>query len=193
MKISLLVFWILIFISLSLSVPTYSFAMWTDLDKQQIDEAIKYGKDLSNKLGPDSDWSVRAEEGAGWVELTTPFSAAAKLAREYTLESKTIKETAVKRAAAPYKKKLIFDYYHYDIEKRFTQAATGEYFATLMTGDNKIIYPLRYDKGTEAVTKINLEFSFSLDNIDPNSVVYLLIREPSGYEHKFKFDLSKIH
>jgi len=186
------VFCVLIFAFFNLLVPSDIFALWADLNQEQIDDAIKYGKGLSKKLGPDSDWSARSERAAGWVELTTPFTAVARLARDRALESKEIKEKEIKKAIAPYKGKLIFNYYHYDIEKRFTKTATSEYYAMVRTADNKIIYPLRYDRGTESVTKVSLEFSFSLARIDPNSVVYLLIREPSGYEHEFKFDLSKL-
>lgn len=162
------------------------------MNKEQIEEAIIYGKELSKKLGSDSEWSTRSDRAVGWVELTTPFSAVAKLTRDYTIKSKPIKESDIKKAIAPYKRKLIFNYYHYDIEKRFSIAAKSEYFAMIRTSDNRIIYPLRYEKGTESVTKISLEFSFSLGNINPDSVIYLIIREPSGYEHEFTFDLSKI-
>ena len=173
--------------------PSYSFAWWAELNQQQIEEAIKYGKDLSKKLGQDSDWSARSSRAAGWVELTTPFSAVAKLARERSLESKATKESDIKKAMAPYKRKLIFNYYFYNVEKLFSLNAQSEYFATLRTANNRVIYPLRYDKGTELVKKINLEFSFSAEKIEPDSVVFLLVREPSGFEQEFKFDLSKIH
>jgi hypothetical protein len=183
----------LLFLFLYLLAPSYSFAFWPDLDKEQIDEAIKYGKELTSKLGSDSDWSVRSERGIGWVELTTPFTAVAKLARDCALKSKKIKEQDIRSAIVPYKEKLIFNYYYYDIEKRFNTGTGTEYFAMIRTADNRIVYPLRYDTGTEAVAKFSLEFSFSSADIDPNSILVLLVREPSGYEHEFKFDLSKIY
>lgn len=167
-------------------------ALWKDLSNEQVEQAIAYGKDLSNNLGVGSEWSVRSERMAGWVELTTPFRALAELAREYSLKSKEIPLKGIKKAIVPYKGRLIFDYYHYDIEQRFTSDATSEYFATLRTSADKIIYPLRYDKGTESVTKISLEFTFSSADIEPDSLILLLIREPSGYEHPFSFDLSRV-
>jgi len=167
-------------------------AFWKDLSSEQVEQAIAYGKDLSNNLDAGSEWSVRSERMAGWVELTTPFRVLAKLAREYSLKSKEIPLKDIKKVITPYKGKLIFDYYHYDIEKRFTSEATSEYFATLRTAVDKIIYPLRYDKGTESVTKISLEFTFSSADIEPDSLILLLIREPSGYEHPFGFDLNRV-
>ena len=187
MKKLLLLFFLIVACSVS-----NAFALWKDLNEEQVDQAIAYGKEHSNNLGVDSEWSTRSERMAGWVELTTPFRALARLARDYSLKSKEIRPLDIKRAIAPYKGRLIFDYYHYDIEKRFTSEATSEYFATLKTAADKIIYPLRYDKGTESVTQISLEFTFSSAEVDPDSLLLLLIREPSGYEHKFAFDLSKI-
>jgi hypothetical protein len=181
-----------VFLFLCLLFPAQTFAFWPDLSTEQKEEAIKYGKDLANQLGADSTWSVRSERGAGWVELTTPFSAVAKLSRERTLASKPIREKDIKNAAAPYKNKLVFNYFHYEIEARFSTAAETEYFPMIRTADQQILYPLRYDKGREEVKKVSLEFTFPVDKIDPNSVIVLVVREPSGYEHEFKFDLSKI-
>lgn len=184
---------LLIILFLYLFCPSYCYALWTNLNKDQINEAIEYGKNLSNKLGPDSGWSVRSDRATGWVELTTPFSAVAKLAREYSVQSKTIRDRDIKRAISPHKGKLIFNYYHYDIEEKFSLTTNTEYFAMIRTPDNRIIYPLRYEKGTESIKRIDLEFSFLLKNIDPDSIIYLIVREPSGYEQEFIFDLGKIH
>lgn len=185
-------FCVLFFTFLFLCLASSVFAYWQNINQQQIDEAVKYGQGLSGKLGSDSEWSVRSPRAAGWVEIVTPFSAVAKLAQDHSLKSKPLKEKEIKKAIAPYKGKLIFEYYFYDIEKLFSMNAKTEYFATLRTSKNKVIYPLRYDKGTESVKKVSLEFSFSSAKIDPDSVVYLLIREPSGFEQEFRFDLSKI-
>jgi len=167
-------------------------AYWNELNAEQIEQAIAYGKELSNNLDVDSEWSVRSDRMAGWVELTTPFRAVAKLAREYSIKSKEVPPKEIKKVIAPYRGKLIFHYYQYDIEQRFSNEATTEYFAVLQTSEDKIIYPLRYDKGTEAVTQVSLEFDFSAAKVEPDSLVILLIREPSGYEHPFAFDLSRV-
>jgi len=169
-------------------VPSYCFAVFPDLNKEQVEEAITYGKELSNKLGQNSDWTLRSLDSAVWVELTTPFSALAQLARDYSLQSKKIREKDIKNAIAPYKNRLIFNYYFYDLGRRFATSAGTDYQAMIRTSDNRIVYPFR--GGT--VGGLRLEFTFSLAKIDPDSSITFIIREPSGYEHEFPFDLSKI-
>ncbi|MDD4909999.1 MAG: hypothetical protein PHR44_04900 [Candidatus Omnitrophica bacterium] len=168
-----------------------SFAVSFDLTDEQLSEAVEYGRQGGNNLSLGSEWTVTKPGLKGWVEVKTPFKAAAEFVRNNP-SRKRFANSELREVIEPLKGNLIFTYYHYKLDDEFTQrpSPTGEYYAFLMAGE-KYVYPLRYTTGTR-FKEISLDFVFPAEDIEEGSQIKFVFREPSGFQRDFVFDLDKI-
>jgi len=168
-----------------------SWAVWLDLTEEQMQEAVEYGQDGSKSLSLGSEWAVTTSGLKGWVEIRTPFKILAEFARN-NLSRKRFANSELRRILVSNTDTFTFTYYHYKLDDAFTQSPspTGEYYAFLVAGD-KYIYPLRYTTGTQ-FKEISLDFTFPAEEIDVNSKIRFVFREPSGFQRDFIFDLKNI-
>ncbi len=184
------------FVTTIISKTTYCITF--DLSSNQINEAIEYGK--NNRRASIKDfvkpWVVQLGAKTGWATLYTPYHNVAFKAKKAAVERRELTQGEILKALR-IKESLTLTV---SVFGDYMQFARG-YNAILFHGE-KAIYPIftyfpEYAEPSEfypesPVYVAGCVFKFPTEEIDPDSVVTLLVTSPEGEVFKFTFDLSKI-
>lgn len=187
---------IVCFVTTFIGRTTYSITL--DLNSSQINEAIEYGKEnrrlnLKDFIKP---WVVLLDEKTGWATLYTPYHNLAFKAKKAAVERRELDQREISNALR-IKESLTFTV---SVFGDYMEFARG-YNAVIFFGE-KAIYPIfayfpEYAEPSKfypnpPVYVAGCVFKFPTEDIEPNSVITLLVTSPEGEQLKFVFDLAKV-
>ncbi|MEE9584227.1 MAG: hypothetical protein V3W51_01995 [Candidatus Brocadiales bacterium] len=189
---------VVLFLLLFLSIKP-ALAVWPELDKDQIQEAIRYGKRFKNY---DNDrflkeWTVFLERDGDKVGVYTKFNLLAMAARGAAKESRELHPEEIEAVLGEVENKLAFKLILYGNTPEFAR----NLHAVLYYSDgyiqpvhkyNPLAEPYGWRPMSPPVFRAFCSYEFPLDEIDPNAEVSLIIISPQGGEKELFFDLSKM-
>jgi len=174
-------------------------AVWPDLDQNQMQEAVQYGKKFKNY---DNDaflkeWTVALQRDSDKVGVYTKFNLLAMAARDAAKESRDLRPEEIEAVLGEAENKLAFKLVLYGNSPEFTK----RFHAVLQYNDayiqpihklNAPGEPFGWWPMAPSIFRAFCSYEFPLNEIDPNAEVALIIINPEGGERELFLDLSKM-
>lgn len=174
-------------------------AIWTDLNPEQINQAIAYGK--TRKEYPDEkffkEWTVILKGTEERVGLYTKYNLLAMAAREAARESRELRPEEIETILSKAEGKLSFRATFYGSTPDF---ASSFHAVLLYNGriiqpiykENPLAEPYGWRPMSPPIFRAVSSYEFPLKDIDPNAVVAIIFINPRGGERQVDIDLSKM-
>lgn len=174
-------------------------AVWVNLTKEQIEEAIRYGREnkKADYLEFFKNWRVDLGYGKGSARVITEFSQVAFLAKNLTFEYIKPDQQDVEKAVEELKDRLAFGASLYGETLEFAKDChamlrIGRYsLRPIEERHGKTAEPTRDWPKAPAYRAI-CYYYFDLHDVDLNGAVTLEVTLPDKSKVAFPFNLSKI-
>lgn len=182
-----------------LSFPLPSGAVIVDLAQEDIEEAIRYGKDNreADYLEFFKDWRVDLGYGTGSARVITAFSKIAFEAKNSPEGDVRLDPQDVEEILGELKGRLAFGVAIYGELRDFAQEASA-----VIIQEGKTILPVESKPDMKAepthswpnppAYRAICYYYFDANEIDPNGIVTLVVSVPEQKDVRFQFDLSRM-